>query len=374
MFFNFFWVLFAINKNNMAGNSVLMLIFLMITITIFNKRSDSNKFHLDYFLYHLGVLFLLPITYLFILFFDTILNQFSFALGGAIHIMSFILMTLHIQSSVKGYRVKIKVHHILPFVIYVFLCILDFFYIYLFKFPTAQTKFYDIEIKNQLSFNNILLIKQAISIYLYVYLFNSYSRSIKKSSTVKKKNVYTTWVYSYIILFICSFMSTSSLFFGFFDSSYDEVLIIINKILTIANIFYFVATPSALMYLPLIRIEGALYTNNNNLSFDRLKSLFESEEIFLDKTLCLRSVSLTSGLGEITIRTLIKKNTGLSFNDFVNGYRVEYAIEIMKSDFLDANLMSALGEKSGFKSNHTFYRAFKKRKDYTPSYYYKTHL
>jgi len=45
MFFNFFWVLFAINKNNMAGNSVLMLIFLMITITIFNKRSDSNKFH-----------------------------------------------------------------------------------------------------------------------------------------------------------------------------------------------------------------------------------------------------------------------------------------------------------------------------------------
>ena len=43
-------------------------------------------------------------------------------------------------------------------------------------------------------------------------------------------------------------------------------------------------------------------------------------------------------------------------------------------NFLDANLMSALGEKSGFKSNHTFYRAFKKRKDYTPSYYYKTYL
>tara|TARA_B110000114_G_C15006740_1_gene363062 strand:- start:521 stop:1045 length:525 start_codon:yes stop_codon:yes gene_type:complete len=169
-------------------------------------------------------------------------------------------------------------------------------------------------------------------------------------------------------------VSTSSLFFGLFDSSYDGVLIIINKIIAMANIFYFLATPSALMYLPLIRIEGVLYENKNNLSFDLLKSLFETEEIFLDKTLCLRNVSLTSGLGEITIRILIKKNTGLSFNDFVNGYRIEYAIEIMKSDFLDANLMSALGEKSGFKSNHTFYRAFKKRKDYTPSYYYKTYL
>ena len=358
----------------MASNGVLVFIFLIIAITIFNKRSDSNKFHLDYFLYHLGALFLLPITYLFLLFFDTILNKFFFALGGAIHILSFIFMTLHIQSSVKGYRTKIKVHHILPFVIYVFLCILDFFYIYLFKFPTAQTKFYDIEITNQLSFNNILLIKQATSIYLYVYLFRTYRKSIKNSSTVKKKNVYTTWVYSYIILFICSLVSTSSLFFGFFDPSYDGVLTIINKILTIANVFYFAATPSAIQYLPLIRIEGALYTNNNNLSFDRLKSLFESEEIFLDKTLCLRSVSLTSGLGEIDIRTLIKKNTRLSFNDFVNGYRIEYAIEIMKSDFLDANLMSALGEKSGFKSNHTFYRAFKKKKYYTPSIYYKTHL
>jgi|TARA_B110001469_G_scaffold127529_1_gene148820 AraC-like DNA-binding protein len=375
MFFNIFFVLFAVQKKEyMAGNSVLMLIFLIIMITIFNKRSDSNKFHLDYFLYHLCVLFLFPILYLSILFFDTILNKYFFALGGAIHILSFILMTLHIQSSVKGYRVKIKIHHILPFVIYIFLCILDFFYIYLFKFPTAQSKFYDIEINNQLSFNNILLIKQAISIYLYAYLFYSYRKSIKNSSTIKKKNIYTTWVYSYVTLFICSFVSTSSLFFGLFDSSYDGVLIIINKIIAMANIFYFLATPSALMYLPLIRIEGVLYENKNNLSFDLLKSLFETEEIFLDKTLCLRNVSLTSGLGEITIRILIKKNTGLSFNDFVNGYRIEYAIEIMKSDFLDANLMSALGEKSGFKSNHTFYRAFKKRKDYTPSYYYKTYL
>ena len=45
----------------MAGNSGLMLIFLIIMITIFNKRSDSNKFHLDYFLYHLGVPFFISV-------------------------------------------------------------------------------------------------------------------------------------------------------------------------------------------------------------------------------------------------------------------------------------------------------------------------
>jgi hypothetical protein len=161
-------VLFAINKNNMASNGVLVFIFLIIAITIFNKRSDSNKFHLDYFLCHLFALFLFPVSYLFLSFFDSALNKYYFALGAAVHILALIFMILHVQSSVIGYRAKVKVHHILPFVIFIFLCILDFFHIHIFEFPTAQTKFYDIEITNQLSFNNILFIKQITSIYLSI--------------------------------------------------------------------------------------------------------------------------------------------------------------------------------------------------------------
>jgi|TARA_B110000240_G_scaffold136775_2_gene151584 YesN/AraC family two-component response regulator len=140
------------------------------------------------------------------------------------------------------------------------------------------------------------------------------------------------------------------------------------------NIFYFIATPSALHYLPLIKVDNILYLENENAHFNDLKALFEDDNIFLDKDLSLRSVSLVSGLSEITIRKLIKSSTQLNFNDFVNKYRIDYAITVMKSGFLNVNLITALGEKSGFKSNHTFYRAFKKLKHHTPSNYYKKHL
>lgn len=355
----------------MIENISLMIIFIGLSISVFKKRADSNKFHLDYFLYHMVVLFLLPIIYLFLIFSDSILNRYYYAIGGAIHILSFIFMILHVESSVKGYKAKIKVHHILPFVIYVFLSTLDFFNIYLFEHATIQSKFYNIELSNKISFNNILLIKQTTSIYLYVYLFYTYTKSIKNSSTVKKKKVYTRWVYSYIAMFLFSILSTSFLFYGFFNSSYDVILQNINKVVAVMNVFYFIATPAVLYYLPLIKLENVLHIENRYLNFDRLKLLFESEKIFLNDRLCLRSVSLMSGLNEITIRTLIKKGTGLNFNDFVNRYRVEYAIEIMKSGFLENHLITALGEKSGFKSNITFYRAFKKQKNQTPSYYYK---
>ena len=250
MFFNIFFVLFAVQKKEyMAGNSVLMLIFLIIMITIFNKRSDSNKFHLDYFLAHIFCLILIILIYIPIKHLGFEITNTYFHLGHIFTTMSFIFIILNIETSLKGYKVNKKKFNYFVAVVFA-LCFLLF---YSENYILNYSKFYDIEINNQLSFNNILLIKQAISIYLYAYLFYSYRKSIKNSSTIKKKNIYTTWVYSYVTLFICSFVSTSSLFFGLFDSSYDGVLIIINKIIAMANIFYFLATPSALMYLPLIR-------------------------------------------------------------------------------------------------------------------------
>ena len=358
----------------MAVKSLLLIVFLIVAVSVFKKRSDKNKFHLDYFLYHILLLFLIPVLYILLHYYNALLDRFYFTLGAGIHILSFVYMLLHIESSVKGYRAQINLHHVIPCIVFILFAILNLFDIYVFPYPTVQSQFYDIKIVNPSSFNNILFIKQITSVYLYAYLVNSYRKNIKKSATVKKKNIYTIWVYSYISLFILSVLSNSALFYGFFDSSYDYILIPTHTVITIMNIFYFIATPSALHYLPLIKVDNILYLENENAHFNDLKALFEDDNIFLDKDLSLRSVSLVSGLSEITIRKLIKSSTQLNFNDFVNKYRVDYAITVMKSGFLNVNLITALGEKSGFKSNHTFYRAFKKLKHHTPSNYYKKHL
>jgi len=241
----------------------------------------------------------------------------------------------------------------------------------LFKFSTQQTIFFDLEIKNQLALTNILIGKQVISVLLISYLFWTFQKKIKNPNNIRNKVLYTTWVYSYILIFVLSFLITFSLYYGFFDSKYDKTLSILFKGITVINVFYFILFPSVLFYLPLIKqehIHSADYIESN---FSRINGLFKNEEIFLKKDTSLRSVSLATGLNKKTISETIKSKTGLNFNSFVNKHRVDYSIKLMKTDFLKNRLIDSLGEKAGFKSKQTFYRAFKQLKRYTPSKYYK---
>ena len=125
-------------------------------------------------------------------------------------------------------------------------------------------------------------------------------------------------------------------------------------------------------YLPKIKRETIYFLDDNILHGRKINLLFKEEKIFLNPDLNLRKVSLLTGLSENIIRASIKNNFNLNFNDFVNKYRVDYSIELMSSNYLQTHLISSLGEKSGFKSNQTFYRSFKKLKSITPAIYYKT--
>tara|TARA_B100000787_G_scaffold75181_1_gene55381 strand:+ start:19 stop:1101 length:1083 start_codon:yes stop_codon:yes gene_type:complete len=352
----------------------IFFLYFVLIFSIYRKRSDSNKFHLDYFLQHISFFFLLALFYLLLLFFDLGLSTLSFVLGGFVQLLSITLLILHLDSSVKGYKARFKLRHLFPIVFYLFLCTLDFFNIYIFNSPTVKIEFYNLEIINRLSFNNILFFKQFIISYLYIYLFFTYRRNIKKSLTIKKKNIFNNWVNTLVILYFFSFLSTSLLYYDFFDPSSDLLLIKIHKVSVVLNFLYIAFAPSLIYYLPLIKAKNTLQIEDNKLLFDRLKLLFDHQKIFLDNTVSLRSVSLKSDLNEDVIRVLIKNKTDMNFNDFVNSYRVEYAIETMKTDFLKNNLITTLGEKSGFKSNQTFYRAFKKLKAQTPSDYYKMYF
>ena len=65
------------------------------------------------------------------------------------------------------------------------------------------------------------------------------------------------------------------------------------------------------------------------------------------------------------VSNCINKNTGQSFSDFVNTYRVEYVKRGLKSD-PEANI-SDLGTRAGFSGESVFFRNFKKATGRTPS-------
>lgn len=358
----------------MTLHHLVIIIFISLILFLLKKRKNNNKFHLDYFLYHLLVLLQLPILYTLRKDFNINFKEFFFFLGAGFHISSYVFIILHVQSCLQGHRVSLKFYHIILPLIFILFCALNYFGLYLFKFSTQQTVFFDIEIKDSLSFTNTLLIKQIISLGLITYLFWFFKKNIKKSKYIKRKKTYATLIYSYVLLFAFSLGVTSSLFFGLFDSRFNGAFFLSFRIITVINTFYFAMFPSVIYYLPIIKKEEIFDTEVFAVNYNKINLFFKNEEIFLNKNLNLRNLSINIGLTENDIRQAIKNTTGLNFKDFINKYRIEYSVELMKAGFLINGIISSLGEKSGFESKQTYYRAFKKFKNSTPASYWKERL
>tara|TARA_B110000858_G_C17405223_1_gene294246 strand:+ start:205 stop:540 length:336 start_codon:yes stop_codon:yes gene_type:complete len=80
----------------------------------------------------------------------------------------------------------------------------------------------------------------------------------------------------------------------------------------------------------------------------------KSEKLYLRKKLNIEEVAINIGISVKKIRATIFINTGKTFNDFINDYRIERAKKLIENGFLDIYTTSALGENCGFNSHQTF--------------------
>lgn len=97
-----------------------------------------------------------------------------------------------------------------------------------------------------------------------------------------------------------------------------------------------------------------------------------SRQLFLDKNISLSSLSSELNIPARTISEIINRHFCCSFNDLINGHRIEYSkvlllknISIMKID--------SIGQNSGFNSRASFYTNFKKTTGLSPSEYIKNY-
>ena len=96
--------------------------------------------------------------------------------------------------------------------------------------------------------------------------------------------------------------------------------------------------------------------------------LFEMEDgqLFLRKGLTLTELAQTVASNRSYVSNCINDNMGLSFCDFVNSYRVRYAQALLQWNGENLSI-SAIREKSGFETESTFIRNFRKFTGCTPS-------
>ena len=101
----------------------------------------------------------------------------------------------------------------------------------------------------------------------------------------------------------------------------------------------------------------------------KLEQLFKEQELYKNPDLKLSEVADKIDLVPNYLSQFLNGNLDKSFTNFVNEYRVHAAEDMLRNN--DLLTVEAIGQECGFKSNSTFYSAFKKIKGVTPGEYKK---
>lgn len=104
----------------------------------------------------------------------------------------------------------------------------------------------------------------------------------------------------------------------------------------------------------------------------KLKDLFEKTEYYKNPELKLKDVAAHISESPHSLSEYLNNNVGKSFSLFINEYRVQSAIQMLQSN--NHLTIEAIGNSCGFRSNSSFYAAFKIYKGMTPAQFKKTQI
>jgi len=106
----------------------------------------------------------------------------------------------------------------------------------------------------------------------------------------------------------------------------------------------------------------------------KLIRLMDEEKLFLDPDLTLNKLSLKLRVHYNHLSRIINERFGLSYNDFVNKYRIEEARKKLTVPEEKGSTILDVAYSTGFYSKSVFNAAFKKFLGMTPTEYRKKHL
>lgn len=99
---------------------------------------------------------------------------------------------------------------------------------------------------------------------------------------------------------------------------------------------------------------------------ERITALFNKEKIYLNPHLKLSDIAVEIGTNRTYVSTFFNKEAGCTFYDYVNGFRIEHACNLLNNS---TESIRSIAEHSGFNSPQSFIRVFYKIKGVSPSEY-----
>ena len=120
-----------------------------------------------------------------------------------------------------------------------------------------------------------------------------------------------------------------------------------------------------------VGIESQKKSDNKVSPENKQKIITEMEmkTYYLNPDLTIHDFAKELQMSPRLISSFVNRYIGLNFNEWVNNYRVDNALKIMKSDEQNLFTIEGIGNDVGFKSRSAMYSAFKKKLGNSPGYY-----
>lgn len=103
--------------------------------------------------------------------------------------------------------------------------------------------------------------------------------------------------------------------------------------------------------------------------FDKIKTVIQTEELYLDPDLTLRKLSDQLNTNTKYLSQVINHHGGSNFLSFVNAYRIEAIIKRIHAGEFRQHTFYGIARRCGFKNKSTFYKVFRDVTGLTPKVY-----
>ncbi len=103
-----------------------------------------------------------------------------------------------------------------------------------------------------------------------------------------------------------------------------------------------------------------------------IENMMHDEQIYKSTTLTVNVIAAKLGKNHRVVSTAISHCRNTNFKSYINSMRVEEAVRLISSGWLDTHTIDALASECGFTNRVSFYRVFKQQKGVAPTDYLVT--
>jgi AraC-like DNA-binding protein len=215
------------------------------------------------------------------------------------------------------------------------------------------------------------LIRTIYPIFYFIlggYLLFAFYNSPRYLSVQKSTRFFIFFFYfQRLLLFF--WVSIGFIGYNIDENLFSSISMIGFSITVLLTSSYILLSPNLLLQITKLNhksIKNAVDVSKFQDLFTQLNRLMDQNNFYLDANYSLTNLSSDTDISANTIREVIAANGYKNFSTYINSYRIAHAEQLISNGYLDTYSIESLCKDSGFQSEVTFYRVFKKVNHCTP--------